>query len=237
MDEKTYLEQYDRREFDAPLISVDPVLFTYHEQCLKVLLARRSNHPDQGKWGLPGGFIDPLADKTLEHTVARKLKEKTGVVPPYIEQLCSIGDDARDKRGWSVTICYTALIAHQDCIISVDTVSDAGWINIETLKVLHLAFDHERIIKTARERLRQKALYSIVPAYGLPEKFTLPQLQHLHELLIGRPIQKKSFRRRIENANLLVNTGEKQVQSGRPAVLYRLKKDAGEFTFLRNLSS
>ena len=237
MDEKTYLEQYGKRGFSTPLISVDPVLFTYHEQCLKVLLVQRSNHPDLGKWGLPGGFIDPGVDTTLEHTVARKLKDKTGVVPPYIEQLCTMGNASRDKRGWSVTVCYTALIAHQNCTISVDTVSDAGWINIEDLSELHLAFDHAAIIDAARERLRQKALYSIVPAYGLPDKFTLPQLQQLHELLIGRQIQKKSFRRRIEKADLLEDTGEKLLQGGRPAALYRLKKEAGEFTFLRNLSS
>ncbi|MGB1257783.1 MAG: NUDIX hydrolase, partial [Thiolinea sp.] len=97
-------------------------------------------------------------------------------------------------------------------------------------------FDHGTIIEHARERLRQKALYSIVPAYALPEKFTLPELQHLHEVLIGKEIQKKSFRRRIEQAGLLIDTGEKHSDgSGRPAALYKMKEKSGDYTFLRNL--
>jgi hypothetical protein len=101
---------------------------------------------------------------------------------------------------------------------------------------MRLAFDHASIIAYARERLRQKALYSIVPAYALPETFTLTELQHLHEVLIGKNLQKKSFRRRIEQANLLIDTGLKHSdQAGRPAALYRMQAHAGEFTFVRNL--
>ena len=103
---------------------------------------------------------------------------------------------------------------------------------------MSLAFDHSHIIGAARERLKQKALYSIVPAYALPEKFTLPELQHLHEVLLGKNIQKKSFRRRIDQAELLIDTGEtRSMGSGRPAVLYRMKDDSGEYTFVRNLES
>ena len=80
MDEPSDLEQYDRHGFDAPLVSVGPVPFTYHEQRLKVILPRRSNHPDQEKWAFQGEDIDPLSDKNLEHTVARKPKEKKGRV-------------------------------------------------------------------------------------------------------------------------------------------------------------
>ena len=194
MNERAFLESYDRRSFDAPLVSVDAVLFTYHDQCLKVLLVERCNHPDRGKWGLPGGFIDLEADKALEDAVTRKLREKTGVEPPYIEQLVTRGDNSRDKRGWSVTVCYTALLAYQDCEINISSVSDAQWVDLRSLDELKLAFDHRELIEVGRARLKQKALYSIVPAYALPEKFTLPELQHLHEVLIGKPLQKKSFR-------------------------------------------
>lgn len=235
MDEKTFLETYNKYDYDLPLVCIDGVLFTYHEQELKVLLVKRSNHPDRGKWGLPGGFVDPLRDSDLEDTVARKLMEKTGVLPPYIEQLATFGNSSRDKRGWSVTVCYTALIAHQDCTINIDSVSEATWMDCNQLSNLTLAFDHGKIIDVARQRLKQKALYSIIPAYGLPRKFTLPELQHLHELLIGKSIQKKSFRRRIEQADLLIDTGEKRSEGGRPATLYSLRGNPVEHTFLRNL--
>ncbi len=235
MDEKAFLESYDKGAFETPILSVDAVLFTYHEQSLKILLVKRSNHPDQWKWGLPGGFIDLQRDDSLEDTVIRKLEEKTGVVPPYVEQLVTIGNNIRDKRGWSVTVCYTALLAFQDCEANISSVSEVRWIDLNTLDTFNLAFDHRKIIEIGRERLKQKALYSIVPAYALPEKFTLPELQHIHEILIGKKLQKKSFRRRIEQADLLAATGEKRSEGGRPANLYRLKENTGRFTFIRNL--
>lgn len=240
MSEKEFLKNYDKNEFDTPIISVDSTLFTFHDNELKVLLVQRSSHPDKGLWGLPGGFVDLNNDESLEQTALRKLEEKTGVIPPYIEQLQTVGNATRDKRGWSVTVCYASLIAYQDCEVSIATVNDVDWVNTKDLfaddpKVKPLAFDHLEIIKTALGRLREKALYSIVPAYALAEKFTLPDLQQLHEALIGKSIQKKSFRRRIEQAKLLIDTGEKRQEAGRPAVLYRMKEQSGKYKFLRNL--
>lgn len=237
MDEATYLAKYDKRAFASPLLSVDAVLFTYHESRLKVLLVERSNHPDKGKWGLPGGFVDFDTDQCLEDTALRILKEKTGVEPAYLEQLLTVGNATRDKRGWSATVCYSALIAHQDCETCIASVSDVQWVDFDAIDKMPLAFDHPTIIGQARERLKQKALYSIVPAYALPEKFTLPELQQLHEVLIGKPLQKKSFRRRIEQTQLLADTGDKRSEGGRPAALYRMKAASGAHTFLRNLEA
>ncbi|PID49041.1 MAG: NUDIX hydrolase [Proteobacteria bacterium] len=234
--ENNFLKSYKWHEFATPLLSIDPVLFTYRFGQLRVLLVKRSNHPDKGLWGLPSGFVDMEHDETLEATALRKLYEKTHVKPPYLEQLYSFGNSSRDKRAWSVSIAYTALIAHQECQAYIETLSDTQWWVYETLDEIKLAIDHRQIIDFARERLRQKALYSIVPAYALSEKFTLPELQHLHEVLIGKKLPKKSFRRRIEQAGLLIDTGEKQMDSGgRPATLYRMKETARHYTFIRNL--
>lgn len=235
MPEKKFLASYNPKEFDSPLLTVDAVLFTYHQGSLKVLMVERRNHPEKNKWALPGGFVDLKEDLTLEDTVLRTLKNKTGVAPPYLEQLQSYGSAKRDKRGWSVTIAYTALIAWQACESHLATVSDVSWVDWNELDKHNIAFDHSKLITDARERLRQKALYSIVPAYALANKFTLPELQHLHEVLIGKPLSKKSFRRRIEEANLLIDTGELKAGERRPAVLYRMRKHSGEFTFMRNL--
>lgn len=84
MNEQEYLSKYDRNAYLSPLVTVDAVLFTYHEETLKVLLVERANHPDKGMWGLPGGFIDEEQDSTLEQAILRKLKEKTGVIPPTL---------------------------------------------------------------------------------------------------------------------------------------------------------
>ncbi|MCO1336294.1 NUDIX hydrolase [Microbulbifer sp. OS29] len=235
MNEEDYIARYKKRNFDAPLVTVDAVLFTYHENTLKTLLVKRSAYPEKGKWALPGGFVSESEDDGLEATLIRKLKEKTGVIPPYVEQLYTFGGPSRDRRGWSITVAYTALIAHQSCEISIDTVSDVNWLPFSKVCQLPLAFDHLDIVNRAHERLVQKALYSIVPAYVLPETFTLPELQHVHEVIIGKPLQKKSFRRRIEQANLLVDTGEKRAEKGRPAALYRMREDSAAYNFIRNL--
>ncbi|MCX2779705.1 NUDIX hydrolase [Microbulbifer thermotolerans] len=235
MSEEKYLQNYKKTLFESPLLTVDAVLFTYHQGDLKVLLIERSNHPEKGKWALPGGFVDEKKDRSLEDTVIRILKQKTSVEPPYIEQLYTFGGPDRDKRGWSVTISYTALIAHQACRSHIETVSNVDWVNVARAEKMELAFDHQQILYRARERLRQKALYSIVPAYALPETFTLPELQRVHEVIIGKPLQKKSFRRRIEQANLLIDTGEKRSEGGRPAALYRMREKSGDYTFVRNL--
>ncbi|AFH94910.1 NUDIX family hydrolase [Providencia stuartii MRSN 2154] len=193
MNEQEYLSKYDRNAYLSPLVTVDAVLFTYHEETLKVLLVERANHPDKGMWGLPGGFIDEEQDSTLEQAILRKLKEKTGVIPPYIEQLCTVGNHFRDKRGWSVTVCYTALIAYQACQHYIDSVGSAKWVAISDIENMSLAFDHSMLYQQARERLKQKSLYSIVPGFALPEVFTLTELQHVHEVLIGKTLQKKIF--------------------------------------------
>ncbi len=233
--ETEFLAAYDPRAFPSPLLTVDAVLFTYHEQSLQTLLVKRLAHPDRGKWGLPGGFVDTERDRTLQDTVLRVLKQKTGVTPPYVEQLATYGNARRDKRGWSVTVCYTALIAHQACESFVENVADARWVPDDQASKRSLSFDHKILLKDARERLRQKALYSIVPGYALPETFTLPELQEIHEALIGKPLQKKSFRRRIEQAGLITPTGDKRSDTGRPAMLYRMAPEASAHMFVRNL--
>jgi 8-oxo-dGTP diphosphatase len=237
MNEIEFLESYEKSAFPSPLLTVDTVLFTYIDGALKVLLVERSNHPEKGKWGLPGGFVDLDADKDLEASAYRKLQQKTGVTPPYLEQLQTLGNTSRDKRGWSVTVCYTALIAHQACAPHVSTVADVRWVDLKEAENMPLAFDHQQLLALARERLKHKALYSIIPAYALPETFTLPELQRLHEALIGKSLQKKSFRRRIEQANLLIDTGEKRAEGGRPASLYRAREHMKGYTFLRNLEA
>lgn len=236
--EAEFLASYDRKAFDAPLVTIDAVIFTFWQDDLWVLLTQRSEYPEKGKWALPGGFIDETQDKHLEDTVFRKLREKTGVDAPYVEQLMTVGNSQRDARAWSVTVAYTALIAHQDCQSYVDNVSDVQWRKFSEVINMDLAFDHKTLLEAARERMKQKALYSIVPVYALPEEFTLPELQRLHEVLIDKPLQKKSFRRRIEQADLIEEAGQRAPQGkGRPSVVYRLKADAKAYTFTRNLES
>lgn len=232
---KSTAKPYNIHDYDVPLTTVDSVLFTVHDGRLKVLLVKRGEAPFVERWALPGGFIDPASDASLEACAIRKLSEKTGISPPYVEQLCSVGGADRDPRGWSVTVVFYALVAHAACETHVGSVVEVQWHNVESLKEDEVAFDHFDILQKALDRLKQKALYSIVPVYALPDEFTLSELQSLHEVILGASLQKKSFRRRIEQAELLEDTGKMTDSRGRPAKLYRAKAESREYRFVRNL--
>ncbi|PTY38255.1 NUDIX hydrolase [Saccharospirillum sp. MSK14-1] len=234
--EQSFLNTYNAADYPIVLLSVDAVLLTYHEDRLKVLLVERASHPAIGCWALPGGFIDQRADNQLEDAAMRSLKNKTGVAPPYIEQLGAFGSADRDPRGWSTTVAYTALIPYAACAAHIDSVSDSQWFDVDRLKTLKLAFDHQRIIEAGIERFRQKALYSLVTARALAEPFTLYELRRVHELLIGKTIQRKSFLRRIESSGVLKETGEtKVIDKGRPAMLYKTRPGIDDYRFVRNI--
>ncbi|MEM5504294.1 NUDIX domain-containing protein [Shewanella frigidimarina] len=229
-------EEYDINQFKNPLFTVDSVLFTVKEASLKVLMVKRADQPFIGYWGLPGGFVDIDIDETTDKTALRKLKEKTSVEPLYIEQLQAFSSKDRDPRGFSVTLVYFALIAEQDVSSHIDTVEDVQWIDVNQLKSLSIAFDHQYIIEQAQLRLQQKALYSMVPVYCLPEYFTIGQLKTVIETIIGKSIQRKSLIRRIEASEMFATIDEKVKSGGRLAQLYKIKPDVDIVNFERNLS-
>lgn len=235
--EKQFLKSYNIHDFDVPLTSVDMTIFTLKEEKLQVLLVKRAQHPAKGKWALPGGFIDMKQDNNLNDTAHRKLKEKTGVDTPYLEQVETFGSTDRDARGWSVTVAYLALISCDDIQLSKDASSDeVTWVPIEEMgKTLDLAFDHGTILDTCYERLKNKVQYTSLPVNLLPADFTLTELQKTFELILGKPVEKKSFRRRMLDANILEETGGMRTGSNRPAKLYRVKPNGESHFFARSI--
>ncbi len=233
--EAEYLDAYDASRFPSPLVTVDSVLFTLHEQALCVLLVERASQPQQGRWGLPGGFIDMERDASTQATALRKLTEKTGVTPPWLEQLDTFSGATRDPRGWSLTIAWYALISWVACAPHIASVSDAKWVPVAALDDIELAFDHREIIQRALERLRQKTKYSLLPVYCLPDTFTQTQLQEATEIILGQPIQRKSLIRRFEASGMFEETGESVATGARKARVWRRKPDVDIHLFSRNL--
>ncbi|WP_299879050.1 NUDIX domain-containing protein [uncultured Cocleimonas sp.] len=231
-----------QENFKSPLLTVDSVLFTIKDNSLKILLLKRKNSPFQNSWALPGGFIDVDKDGSAEDTACRKLTDKTGVTPPYLEQLNTFSSKSRDPRGWSASIAYFALIAHEETNLDVTPRNDesAQWVDVESLmdetaNYQPLAFDHQQIFQFALERLKQKALYSMLPVFCLPKEFTLGEYHTLIEIILGKSIQKKTLYRRFEASNMFEETGETLATGARAAMLYRLKEDAELVNFERNL--
>lgn len=220
MTEEDFLQSYNPKDYDTPLCTVDMAIFAVESGDLKVLLVKRDEHPFIGRWALPGGFCDLANDDTIDETAHRKLVEKTGIELPYLEQVESVGNAARDPRGWSITLLYFALIDFEGLREGSRT-EETQWLSISEALKMNLAFDHAALLRKALNRLRNKTRYTALPISLMPEQFTLTELQHMFELILGCPIQKKSFRRRIEASQLLVETGEMRATTRRPAALYR----------------
>jgi len=232
-----------RRDFARPLVTVDLVIFTVLEDSLAVLLVQRPQAPGEpfpGAWALPGGFIDVKRDLDLVACARRKLREKTGVVSPYLEQLGSWGSRRRDPRGWSATHAYFALLSHEGAQLQPGANATAvRWASIAAgadRVAERLAFDHAEILAAAVERLRGKVEYTSLPAFLLPAEFTLSELQRAYEIVLGRPVEKSAFRTRIDSAGLVERLPRQRATGSRPAQLYRLRDRDNAVYFPRTFS-
>jgi ADP-ribose pyrophosphatase YjhB (NUDIX family) len=217
-----YLQHFDIHDYDFPLTTVDVVVFTLLEERLCVQLVKRENAPYRSKWALPGGFIRVDLDRDLEATARRVLQTKTGAETPYLEQLGAFGNRDRDPRGWSSTIVYFALVDLQ----SIEGKPFQGrWQPVEEDGVtLPLAFDHNMIVAQAVERLRSKVGYSALPLHLLPERFTLSRCQQVFEIILGQPLEKSAFRKRLRDADIVEQIPDAfERGQNRPAALYRLR--------------
>jgi 8-oxo-dGTP diphosphatase len=233
-EEQAFLEAYNPAEFDRPSVTVDLVLLAPDDEGLLTLVLRRPEHPHKGRWALPGGFVG--ISESLETAAQRVLHEKTGLKGIFLEQLYTFGDPKRDPRMRVLSVAHMALVPRekfeglraesgQVARVEVPWAGEEGG-SIALLdqagQRLQLAFDHEHIIALAIKRLRGKVDYSPVAFQLLPEAFTLFQLQKIHQAILGRQLNKDSFRRRMLATELLEPTGEVQGGVGhRPAALYR----------------
>lgn len=232
-ENRLYLKNYDIHDYDIPLMTVDMGIFSIIDKQLNILLLNRDNLPEKDKLALPGGFVNLKKDANLEETALRKLKKKTGVELPYLEQVESIGNAKRDPRGWSVTILYFALIdSHK---INKKLLDNSNWYPVDRVKEVTLAFDHNKLVKKAIKRLRSKTRYTALPLALLPQKFTLTELQTIFEIILSRKLPVKSFRRRVIDAGVVEATNESKISGKRSAKLYKSTGIDKDFTFPRPL--
>lgn len=212
----------------APTIhlAVDAVVFAYAGEMLKVLLVEIGGGAFAGEHALPGGFV--REGEGLLAAVERELAEEASLAVNYLEQLYTYGDDpGRDPRGRVVTVAYYALV--RPSAVASQASSDAraaAWVPVA--QVRGLAYDHDAILAAALERLRAKLRYRPVGFELLPEAFGFSDLERLYGAILGRPVDRRNFRRRVLALGLLEPTGEaRQEGPGRPATLYRF--DAAKY--------
>ena len=181
---------------------------------------------------MPGGFV--RVDQSLEQTVERVLAEKVGLQNIHFEQLASYGTIDRDPRGRVISIVYLALcpavvLADQSlATIHVDWDGEIGGSAqaFRNEKALKFAFDHAEILGDVVKRLRGKLDYSRIGYALLPDRFTLREVQEVHEAILGKELKKPPFRRKLLDRGMIVPTGEFETGGAyRPAELYEVKPE------------
>ena len=207
-------------QYPHPALTTDIVVFTIRHSELKVLLIKRAEEPYLGSWALPGGFVE--IDESLDDAARRELEEETGVNGVYLEQLYTFGQPDRDPRERVISVAYYALIPSDRLQIRAASDAEAvGWFGLDELP--QLAFDHQEILDVALTRLRAKLDYSTIAFQFMPEAFTLSELQAVYELILGEPVDKRNFRKRILALEAISETGDERREGAhRPAKLYRV---------------
>jgi 8-oxo-dGTP diphosphatase len=198
----------------SPTVAVLVVIFTVESDVLKVLLIRRSAEPFKEYWSLPGGLL--RSGESLDKAAVRKLQDETGVTDVFLEQLYTFCD--LDGHG-SVAVAYFALVDSRRAHLARRRAWPPAWFTVADLPPL--AFENDKVIDYALERLQAKLDYANVAYSLLPEEFTLSQLQRVYEAILTRPLDKRNFRKRMLSLGTIVATGRTAAEGAhRPAQLY-----------------
>jgi len=199
---------------DAIQVSVDVVVFTIRDEALHVLLAPAGAADPE--WALPSALL--RADETVDHAARRALTASAGSGEVWLEQLYTFGDLHPAAGVRAVSVAHYALVSAD--VLTATGTGAARWWPVATLP--QLVTGHRRILDYALTRLRNKLSYTTVGFQLLPARFTLSELQQVYEVILGRELDKRNFRRKVELLGIVKPTREQRVSgSGRPAQLYR----------------
>jgi 8-oxo-dGTP diphosphatase len=217
MEEKNFCYKYPH-----PAVTADCVIFGFDGINLKVLLIERGIEPYKGKWAFPGGFVN--MNESCEEGALRELKEETGLSAAYIEQFHTFSDPQRDPRERIITVAYFALVRIQE-VKGGDDAAQAAWFALD--EVPQLAFDHDRILREALKRLRERIHFEPIGFELLPEKFTMRELQNLYEAILDVHFDRANFSKKMLHFNILTQLEETVWPTPkREANLYRFNMES-----------
>jgi ADP-ribose pyrophosphatase YjhB (NUDIX family) len=203
-------------------VGIDCIIFGFKDGKLSLLLLKRNFEPSKGQWSLMGGFVQK--DESTDHAAKRVLRELTGLVKVYMEQVGAFGEVERDPGERVISIAYYALINIDDYDRELVQSHNAYWADINELPTL--IFDHREMVDKARNLMKQKASNKPIGFNLLPELFTLTQLQTLYEAIYGEAMDKRNFRKRVAEMEFIEKTDEiDKTGSRRGARLYRMNSD------------
>lgn len=200
-------------------VNVAVVLMTITERALKTLLVTLG----EALWALPSG--EPRYDEALQDAAERVLREQLGIHAEYLEQLYTFGAHIPRNRQRRITVAYYALIPSSSLRPELLAgLKDAAWFAEKDQP--KLVDGHGLIVQVAQQRLRGKLSYSAVGFELLPELFTLAELQTIYELILGKTLDKRNFRRKITELGIIEATGSKRSSGRGPqAALHRFRPE------------
>lgn len=210
-------------EHSKVFVSVDCIIFGFEDKELKLLLGKRKMNPGMGEWSLYGGFVEE--NESLDAAANRVLFELTGLKDLYMKQVGAFGAIDRDPGERVISIAYCALINVKDYDKKLLETHQVEWINIKDMPQLYS--DHNDMVKKAIALLRRRISTEPLSFNLLPDLFTLTQLQHVYEAILGEAIDKRNFRKRIKTIEYIEKTDLiDKLTSKRGAALYRFNKEA-----------
>ncbi|MEM9142281.1 MAG: NUDIX domain-containing protein [Bacteroidota bacterium] len=203
-------------------ITTDIAVFGYVNQRLKILLTKRVVGGYTNHWMLPGGVMQ--AHETLKDSASKVLFALTGFADIHFEQVQAYSDIARHPIKRVITISFYALVKPENHPLTLQgTVEQIAWFDVDQIPQ-NIGFDHAQIIKDAHRFLKKNLKDRLIVGELLPEKFTLPELQNLYENILGLQLDKRNFRKRIFQMDILINTGQKKPGVKGGPMLYKYKK-------------
>lgn len=205
---------------DMPFVTVEVVLLTAGERDLLVYLRKRNDGPFEGKLSLPGARVH--IGESTEEAAERVLETRTNLRRLFLQQLYTFSEKGRDPRGHSLSVAYYALFPTTHQRPNAEPLADA-WVPLRVAIQGDLAFDHARILEAALKRLQGRLNYTDDAYHLLPERFTIPQLQHVHELILEETLKPDVFTKRVRDPlrRFLTRETAPSNGAGRPARLYR----------------
>ena len=212
-------------EYSKVLVSVDCIIFGFDGSNLQVLIGKRQMDPGRGEWSLYGGFVG--SNENLEDAANRVILELTGMKGLYIRQVGAFGKVDRDPGERVISVAYCALINVVDYDDRLRVEHGLEWVSLKELPQLYS--DHNTMINNAISQIRRRINHEPLSFKLLPDLFTLTQLQHVFEAVMGEEIDKRNFRKRIKEIDFIEKTELiDKVTSKRGAALYRFNKKSYE---------
>lgn len=205
MSENRYCYKYPH-----PSVTADCVIFGFDGVSIKVLLIQRGIEPFKGKWAFPGGFMQ--IDETVEECARRELEVETGLKNASVEQFYTFSDVNRDPRERVITVAHYALVRLSE-VKGGDDAASAQW--FAENEIPSLAFDHDRILRMARNCLKERICFEPIGFELLPEVFTMSELQNLYEAILEVKFDRRNFYNKMLKLGILTEAEPRAEQASR----------------------